>query len=317
MIVTSGPTHEPIDPVRYIANRSSGKQGHAIAAAPQQLGAEVTLVSGPVESARSGRRQRRSRSRPRGEMLAAVEKALPADVAIFAAAVADWRVDKPQRQQDQEAGRRRAAARAGRESRHPRDGRAAQGRRGRGWWSDSPPRPITSSSTPQAKLARKGCDWIVANDVSAGHRRHGRRPQHRPPRDRATAWSAWPPQSKNDVARGARCADRRRADAEAAHEAVELRVLRLPHGARSAAAGLPERARCRARPARGRAGRCAGARSRPARAPRSRPASRSRCRPGPKARCGRARASRCATASPCSTRRARSTPTIAAKSRSS
>src|SRR3954471_20866786 len=90
VLVTSGPTHEPIDPVRYIANRSSGRQGHAIARAAAEAGAEVTLVSGPValpdppgvatlhvESAR--------------EMLAAVERALPADVAIFCAAVADWR----------------------------------------------------------------------------------------------------------------------------------------------------------------------------------------------------------------------------------
>ena len=91
VLVTSGPTHEPIDPVRYIANRSSGKQGHAIAAAAQKLGARVTLISGPVEIAD-----------PEGvavqhvetaqEMLAAVEAALPADVAVFAAAVADWRV---------------------------------------------------------------------------------------------------------------------------------------------------------------------------------------------------------------------------------
>ncbi len=90
-LITSGPTHEPIDPVRYISNRSSGKQGHAIARAAAEAGAKVTLISGPVnipdpphvetvhvESAR--------------EMLAAVEKALPADIAVFAAAVADWRV---------------------------------------------------------------------------------------------------------------------------------------------------------------------------------------------------------------------------------
>src|SRR5689334_18317637 len=90
IVVTSGPTHEPIDPVRYIANRSSGKQGHAIAAAAAAAGAEVTLVSGPVnlpdppgvsvvkvETAR--------------QMFDAVEAALPADVAICAAAVADWR----------------------------------------------------------------------------------------------------------------------------------------------------------------------------------------------------------------------------------
>ena len=92
-LVTSGPTHEPIDPVRYIANRSSGKQGHAIAAALAALGADVTLVSGPVsvpdptgvlvvhvETAR--------------EMLAACEAALPADIAVFAAAVADWRTEE-------------------------------------------------------------------------------------------------------------------------------------------------------------------------------------------------------------------------------
>ena len=90
VVVTSGPTHEPIDPVRFIANRSSGKQGHAIAAAAARAGAEVTLVSGPVaipdppgvkvlhvETAR--------------EMLRAVEAALPVDVAVFVAAVADWR----------------------------------------------------------------------------------------------------------------------------------------------------------------------------------------------------------------------------------
>src|SRR5690606_30631728 len=91
VVVTSGPTHEPIDPVRYIANRSSGKQGHAIAAAAPRLGAEVTLGSGPVTlpdppgvttlhvaSARDMRR--------------AVEEALPADIGIFAAAGADWRM---------------------------------------------------------------------------------------------------------------------------------------------------------------------------------------------------------------------------------
>src|ERR1700740_2229968 len=90
IIVTSGPTHEPIDPVRYIANRSSGKQGHAIAPAPAAAGAAVVLVSGPVNL-----------PDPPGvavvkvetaqQMLEAVDAALPADAAIFAAAVADWR----------------------------------------------------------------------------------------------------------------------------------------------------------------------------------------------------------------------------------
>lgn len=91
VLITSGPTHEPIDPVRYIANRSSGKQGHAIAAAAARAGARVTLVSGPV-----------SLSDPAGvavlhvetaaQMMDAVRESLPADVAIFTAAVADWRV---------------------------------------------------------------------------------------------------------------------------------------------------------------------------------------------------------------------------------
>jgi phosphopantothenoylcysteine decarboxylase/phosphopantothenate--cysteine ligase len=90
-IVTSGPTHEPIDPVRYIANRSSGRQGHAIAAALAQLGADVTLVSGPVTipDPASVRMVHVERAE---EMRDAVLAALPADVAVMVAAVADWRV---------------------------------------------------------------------------------------------------------------------------------------------------------------------------------------------------------------------------------
>src|SRR5690606_34256994 len=95
VLVTSGPTHEPIDPVRYIANRSSGKQGVAIAAEAARLGARVTLVTGPVAESVLG-------ALPEGvevakvetalQMLQAVRAALPADAGIFAAAVADWRV---------------------------------------------------------------------------------------------------------------------------------------------------------------------------------------------------------------------------------
>ena len=92
-LVTSGPTHEPIDPVRYIANRSSGRQGQAIAAALVALGARVTLVSGPVSvAAPAGVTLRRVETA--AQMLDACRAALPADVAIFAAAVADWRVTK-------------------------------------------------------------------------------------------------------------------------------------------------------------------------------------------------------------------------------
>ncbi len=165
VLVTSGPTHEAIDPVRYLANRSSGRQGHAVAAAAAEAGARVTLVSGPVaipdpagvtvvrvESAR--------------EMLAAVEAALPADLAIFAAAVGDWR---------------------------PAETRGAKIKK-----DGSAPAPLTLVENPdilatisartegrpslvvgfaaetdqvldnaRKKIARKGCDLIVANDVSA------------------------------------------------------------------------------------------------------------------------------------------------------
>jgi phosphopantothenoylcysteine decarboxylase / phosphopantothenate---cysteine ligase len=164
-LVTSGPTHEPIDPVRYIANRSSGRQGHAIAAALSELGARVTLVAGPVsvpdppgltvhhvESAQ--------------QMLDACQSALPADIAVFAAAVADWRVER---------------ASSGKIKKQP----------------DAAPPVLTLVPNPdilatiaaagpkrprlvvgfaaetddlkanaQAKLKRKNADWIVANDVS-------------------------------------------------------------------------------------------------------------------------------------------------------
>src|SRR5207248_2498307 len=94
VVVTSGPTHECIDPVRYIANRSSGKQGHAIAAAAAAAGAEVELISGPVVIPDPAG-VKVSRVETARDMLAQVNKALPCDVAVFAAAVADWRVESP------------------------------------------------------------------------------------------------------------------------------------------------------------------------------------------------------------------------------
>jgi len=163
-LVTSGPTHEPIDPVRYIANRSSGKQGHAIAVALASLGARVTLVSGPVALADppgvTVRRVETAR-----EMLAACEAALPADIAILAAAVADWRVaqeagQKLKKQPGAEAPTLSMAlnpdilATLSRHAQRPRlvIGFAAE----------------TEQVVEHArqKLGRKGCDWIVANDVS-------------------------------------------------------------------------------------------------------------------------------------------------------
>ena len=163
VLITSGPTHEAIDPVRYIANRSSGKQGHAIAAAAAAAGARVTLVSGPVtlsdpagvetihvESAR--------------EMLNAVEMALPADIAIFAAAVADWRVaDAAPEKMKKDGGELPPLSLVENPDilatvAHRKNGR--------------PPLVVGFAAETQnvvdyakAKLARKGCDLIVANDV--------------------------------------------------------------------------------------------------------------------------------------------------------
>ncbi len=166
VIVTSGPTHEPIDPVRYIANRSSGAQGAALAAALRDLGARVSFVTGPA-----------SVPPPSGvtvipvqtaaQMRDAVLAALPADAAVFAAAVADWRV----------------AEAAGNKIKKGADGpptltlaenpdilaEVAHQTTGRptlvvGFAAET--RDVTAQAT--AKRARKGCDWIVANDVSDG-----------------------------------------------------------------------------------------------------------------------------------------------------
>ena len=164
VLITAGPTHEPIDPVRYIANRSSGKQGYAIAAAAQACGASVTLVSGPVQL-----------DDPRGvtvirvqsarDMLKRVEEALPADVAIFAAAVADWRVANAGGQKLKKTG---AAMPPLALVENP-DILATISK----LKDNRPPLVIGFAAETEhlidnakAKLARKGCDWIVANDVS-------------------------------------------------------------------------------------------------------------------------------------------------------
>jgi phosphopantothenoylcysteine decarboxylase/phosphopantothenate--cysteine ligase len=198
VLVTSGPTHEPIDPVRYIANRSSGKQGHGIAAAAVDAGADVTLISGPVnlpdppgakvikvESAR--------------EMLRAVESALPADVAIFAAAVADWRVanagvQKLKKQHGHTTPELALvenpdilATIAGRKTQRPKlvIGFAAE--------------TENVVANAKAKLARKHCDWILANDVSPQSGVMGG-DRNTITLVRASGVEAWPPQSKDAVA---------------------------------------------------------------------------------------------------------------------
>ncbi len=163
-LVTSGPTHEPIDPVRFIANRSSGAQGSAIAAALAGLGAEVVFVTGPA-----------SVPPPQGvavvlvetaaEMLAASEAALPADVAVFAAAVADWHVEGAT---DAKIKKRPGEVPHLRLSENPDILALISGRaEGRpqlviGFAAET--EDVVAHAT--AKRLRKGCDWIVANDVS-------------------------------------------------------------------------------------------------------------------------------------------------------
>ncbi|HST75802.1 MAG TPA: bifunctional phosphopantothenoylcysteine decarboxylase/phosphopantothenate--cysteine ligase CoaBC [Acetobacteraceae bacterium] len=164
-LVTSGPTHEPIDPVRYIANRSSGRQGHAIAAALAELGARVTLVSGPVAMPDPPGVVIR-RVETAAEMLAACQHALPADIAVFAAAVADWRVANAT---DRKIKKTPDGGAPGLSLVANPDILATVARPG-------PARPglvigfaaetddVAANAT--AKRLRKGCDWIVANDVS-------------------------------------------------------------------------------------------------------------------------------------------------------
>lgn len=167
VVVTSGPTHEPIDPVRYIANRSSGQQGHALAAALAGLGAQVTLVSGPVALPDPPGVETRHVETAR-QMAAAVDAALPADVVVCAAAVADWRVAGEADQKIKKDGSGQVPALAFVEN---PDILATVSRPG----PRRPPLVIGFAAETEkvvdhakAKLARKGCDWIIANDVGSG-----------------------------------------------------------------------------------------------------------------------------------------------------
>ncbi|MCH9808699.1 MAG: bifunctional phosphopantothenoylcysteine decarboxylase/phosphopantothenate--cysteine ligase CoaBC [Alphaproteobacteria bacterium] len=203
VVITSGPTHEPIDPVRYIANRSSGKQGHAIAEAAVKAGARVTLISGPVNIAD-----------PDGatcvhvetaaQMLAAVEAALPADIAIFCAAVADWRVanrggQKIKKQKGAEVPRLELVP-------NPdilaTIASLSKGRPGLVIGFAAETENILGHA--QAKLRNKGCDWIVANDVSADSGIAGgvmggdRNSVHL---IKADGHQSWPEMGKDEVAR--------------------------------------------------------------------------------------------------------------------
>jgi phosphopantothenoylcysteine decarboxylase/phosphopantothenate--cysteine ligase len=165
VLVTSGPTHEPIDPVRYIANRSSGRQGSAIAEALARRGARVTFVTGPAEAPRPwGATVVEVESA--AEMLAAVEAALPADAAVFAAAVADWRVvsasgSKVKKQPD---GKPPALSLCENPDILRTIASRAEGRPRLVVGFAAETDDVISNAT--AKRARKGADWIVANDVS-------------------------------------------------------------------------------------------------------------------------------------------------------
>jgi phosphopantothenoylcysteine decarboxylase/phosphopantothenate--cysteine ligase len=164
ILVTAGPTHEPIDPVRYIANRSSGKQGFAIAAAAAEAGARVTLVAGPVHLPTPAGVNRINVETAR-EMLAAVEASLPADVAIMVAAVADWRTADASGQKLKKDGSGKPAPLTLVEN---PDILATLGNHGQrpalliGFAAETE----KVAQHAQAKLARKGADWIIANDVS-------------------------------------------------------------------------------------------------------------------------------------------------------
>lgn len=198
VLVTSGPTHEPIDPVRFIANRSSGRQGHAIAVAAASLGARVTLVSGPTKLADpAGVHVKHVETAD--QMLTAVRNSLPADIAICAAAVADWRVAQEADEKIKKVHDGEGMQLALTENPDILKTISAPG----------PNRPslvigfaaetenVVQNAT--AKRLRKGCDWIVANDVSAESGVFGgtRNAVHLISADGV---ESWPDMAKEDVA---------------------------------------------------------------------------------------------------------------------
>jgi phosphopantothenoylcysteine decarboxylase / phosphopantothenate---cysteine ligase len=196
VIVTSGPTVEPIDPVRYLSNRSSGKQGHAIATAAAAAGADVVLVSGPV-AIPDPARARTVHVQTATEMLAAVEQALPADAAVFCAAVADWRIEAAAQKIKKGA----PGAPSLRLIENPDILATIAGQPGR-------PRLVVGFAAEtenviehaRQKLAKKGCDMILANDVGGNSGVMGgeRNTVHLITKNEI---EDWPPLDKTDVAR--------------------------------------------------------------------------------------------------------------------
>lgn len=193
VLVTAGPTHEPIDPVRVIANRSSGRQGFAIAAAAEELGARVTLVAGPV-SLETPREVNRVNVETAEQMADAVLSALPADVAILVAAVADWRVEPAAAKLKKSEGPPKLKFVPTRDilaeiSAHELRPRLVVG------FAAETDRVVENAI---AKQVGKGADWIVANDVSGDVMGGYRNRVHLVTADRV---EDWPEESKEDVAR--------------------------------------------------------------------------------------------------------------------
>ena len=193
ILITAGPTHEPIDPVRVIANRSSGRQGFAIAAAAAELGAQVTLVAGPV-SLETPQGVNRIDVETAEQMADAVMAALPADCAIMVAAVADWRVETSPTKLKKGDGPPQLTFLPTRDilaeiSEHPQRPRLVVG------FAAETDRVVDNAI---AKRAGKRADWIVANDVSGdvmgGHR-------NRVHLVTADGIEDWPEDSKQEVAR--------------------------------------------------------------------------------------------------------------------
>ena len=193
VLVTAGPTHEPIDPVRVIANRSSGRQGFAIAAAAEELGARVTLISGPV-SLDTPPDVNRVNVETAEQMAEAVMAALPADVAILVAAVADWRVEPSQTKLKKGEGPPKLKFVPTRDilaeiSAHPQRPGLVIG------FAAETERVVENAI---AKQVGKGADWIVANDVSGDVMGGARNRVHLVTADRI---EDWPEDSKEEVAR--------------------------------------------------------------------------------------------------------------------
>lgn len=167
LLITAGPTVEPIDPVRVLTNRSSGKQGYAVAAAVAALGAEVTLVSGPTALAAPAGVKRVQVETAR-QMLEACEAALPVDGAVFVAAVADWRPAEPGASKAKKAARGPTLQLAENPDILASIARPGPMRPGLvvGFAAETSPDEAELEALARAKRLRKGCDWIVANDVS-------------------------------------------------------------------------------------------------------------------------------------------------------